>query len=111
MERISIADWEKLDLRIGTIKGVKVHPKADKLYVLLIEMGPEQNDRQVVAGIRKFYSEEELLGKRVVLLFNIKPRVVMGVESQAMILAADDGRNPIALLTVDREINDNAKVR
>ena len=108
---VKFEDWEKLDLRIGTIKAVKVHPNADELYVLLIDLGPGENDRQLVAGLRKYYSEDELLGKKVVFINNLEHKEIRGVRSQGMILAADDGVNPIALLTVDREVNNNAKVK
>ncbi len=108
---VSFAEWEKLDLKIGTIKAVKQHPNADKLYVLLIEMGEGEQDRELVAGLKEHYSEDELIGKKVIVLANLEPKIVRGITSEGMVLAADDGTNPIALLTVDRDVNDGAKVR
>lgn len=109
--KVSFAEWEKLDIRIGTIKGVQQHPNADKLYILLIELGKGENDRQIVAGIREHYTEEQLLGKQLAFIDNLEHKEVRGVRSQGMILAADDGKNPVALLTVDRKVKNNAKVR
>lgn len=109
--KISFADWEKLDIRIGTIKAVKQHPNADKLYVLLMDFGPGEQDRELVAGLKDYYKEDELVGKQAVIFMNLEPKIVRGIESEGMILAADDGTNPITILTVDRKINNNAKIR
>ena len=89
----TIDDFRKLDLRIAQIKEVKIHPNADKLYVLKVECGSEE--RQLVAGIRKSYAAEELVGKRVVLVANLEPAVIRGETSQGMILAAADENGPI----------------
>lgn len=110
-EFVSFADFEKLDVRIGTIKAVKQHPKADKLYIILLEMGKGENDRQIVAGIKPYYKEDELIGKQIAIVANLEHKEIRGVRSQGMLLAADDGKNPVALLTMDRKVNNNAKVR
>ncbi len=105
----TIEDFQKLDIRIATIKSVEDHPKADKLYVLKLEVGSEE--RQVVAGIKAYYSKEELIGKQVAFIYNLKPAMLRGVESQGMILAADDSKNTVAFLTPEKKIDTGSKVR
>ena len=79
----SIEDFRKLELRIAQIKEVNDHPNADKLLVLILDLGDRQ--KQVVAGIKNFYSKEDLIGKQVVLVDNLDPVILRGVESQGMI--------------------------
>jgi len=97
----SIDDFRKLELRVAEIKEVKEHPDADRLLILTLDLGDKQ--KQVVAGIRKFYSREELLGKQVVLIDNLDPVVLRGVESQGMILAGSD-ENTLAVLAPERKL-------
>ncbi len=105
---VTIEDVKALGLKIARIVSVENHPNADKLYVLKVEIGEEQ--RQLVAGIKNFYSPEELLDKKIVVVTNLKPAVIRGVESQGMLLAAD-GKNIIALLTVDKDVPSGSEVR
>ncbi|HRD56215.1 MAG TPA: methionine--tRNA ligase [Parachlamydiaceae bacterium] len=87
-EEVSIEEFKKLDLRVATItKAVRV-PKSKKLLHLEVDLGFET--RSVVSGISQFYKEEELIGKKIVLVANLKPAFLMGVESHGMILAASD---------------------
>ena len=111
METIAYDDFAKLDIRTGTIKEVLDHPDADKLYIILLEMGEGENDRQIVAGIKPYYKIDELVGKQIAVVVNLEHKEIRGVHSQGMLLAAEDGENSIALLVTDRKINDNAKVR
>lgn len=83
---ITIDDFAKLDLRVATILSVEKHPKADKLLVLQLQVGPET--RQVVSGIAQFYQPQDLVGQNVVIVANLKPVQLRGVLSQGMILAA-----------------------
>ncbi|HDZ76558.1 MAG TPA: hypothetical protein ENH41_00535 [Candidatus Omnitrophica bacterium] len=92
-------DFKKLDIKIAVIKEAVVHPDADKLYVLKVDLGGEE--KQLVAGIRKYYLPEELLGKQVVVLNNLEPRTVRGVESQGMLLVASDDEG-LSMLTTDK---------
>ena len=85
---ITIEDFRKLELKVAQIKEVSEHPNADRLYVITLDVG--EKTRQVVAGIRGSYQKEELIGKQVVLVDNLEPVVLRGVESQGMILAASD---------------------
>lgn len=84
-----------LDLRVAKIEEVKDHPNAEKLFVLQISLGTEK--RQLVAGLKQWYASDRLLGKHIVVLCNLKPAVLRGVESQGMLLAADD-ENTVAVL-------------
>jgi methionyl-tRNA synthetase len=82
-------DFSKVDLRVANIKEVKEHPEAEKLYILQVDVG-ELGTRQIVAGLRKWYKKEELLGRNIVLVSNLKPAVLRGQQSNGMLLAADD---------------------
>ncbi len=84
----TIEEFRKLELKIAEIKEVVEHPNADKLYVITLDLGDKT--KQVVAGIRLNYTKEELVGKQVVVVDNLDPVVLRGVESQGMILAASD---------------------
>ncbi|KDR94255.1 methionyl-tRNA synthetase [Peptoclostridium litorale DSM 5388] len=98
-EEITIDDFAKIELRVGTIKEASKHPKADKLLVFKIQVGSEE--RQIVSGVAKFYKPEELEGKNVVVVCNLKPVKLRGVESQGMILAAyNDDDSKLELVSV-----------
>ncbi len=97
-EEISIDDFAKLDLRVAEVIEVEDHPNADKLLVLTLDLGYEK--RQVVSGIKSHYNRDNLLGKKVVVITNLKPVKLRGVESQGMILAAEDQEN-LSLLGAD----------
>ena len=86
-DKIPYSDFAKLDLRVGEIKSVEAHPNADKLYVMKVDLG-EGEERTIVAGLRKYYSVEELAGKKAIFVANLEPAVLRGVESNGMILAA-----------------------
>lgn len=97
----TIDDFRKLELRIARIKEVNDHPHADKLLILTVDLGDRQ--KQVVAGIKNYYSKEELIGKQVVLVDNLDPVILRGVESQGMILAGSD-ENILAVISPGREL-------
>lgn len=85
---VTIGDFRKLELKIAEIKEVSEHPNADKLYIIKVDLGDKV--KQLVAGIRGSYQKEELLGKQVVVIDNLEPAVIRGIESQGMLLAASD---------------------
>ena len=85
---VELDDFRKLDLRVGTIVDVKDHPNADKLYVLTVDVGEK---RQLVAALKPTYSKKELAGKQVIVIANLRPAMLRGVESNGMLLAAGDG--------------------
>ncbi len=100
---ISFDDFAKLDLRVGKIVEIKNHPNADKLYVTSVDMGGGQV-RQVIAGLRPYIAPEGLIGKNVVLVANLAPRKMRGLESQGMLLAASFMEGPdrkVVVLTTD----------
>ena len=105
---LSFEEFKKMEMAVGTIKEVKNHPNADKLYLLKVSFGNEE--RQLVAGIKPYYSQEELISKQIVVIKNLEPAVIRGVKSEGMLLAAED-KDGISLLTPDREVEDGAKIR
>ncbi len=90
-DEIDFSNWEALDIRVATITAVEDHPKADRLYVLKLDLAG--TSRQVVSGIKENYTKEELVGKRVVLLANLKPIKLRGVTSEGMLLAESQGKD------------------
>ena len=84
---VSIDDFAKLDLRVARVLSCEPHPKADKLWVLQVDLGTEK--RQILAGLREHVKAEELVGKSVIVIANLQPRQIRGLESQGMVLAAE----------------------
>ena len=105
---ITIEDFDKLDLRTAEVIVAKKHPDADKLLVIELRVGDET--RQVVSGISKHYTPEDLIGKKVILVYNLKPVTLRGVESHGMILAAGKGKK-LTLATTLEDIVSGAKVK
>jgi len=105
---ISMEEFKKLNIRIARIKEVTDHPNADRLYVVRLVIGEEERD--VVAGIKKGYNKEELLGKLVVIIENLEPAVIRGVESKGMILATQDGET-MAVLSPDKPVAPGSLVK
>jgi len=100
---IEIGDFAKVDLRVGEILSAERLPKSDKLLLMKIDIG-EQAPRQVLAGIAEYYEPEKLVGRKVVVVANLKPRKLRGYESQGMVVAAsigEQGRPVIATFTED----------
>jgi methionyl-tRNA synthetase len=107
-EPIGIEDFMKIDLRVGKIISAERVEKSEKLIKLKVDIGAET--RQVVAGIGKSYGPEELMGKSVIIVANLKPAKLMGIESQGMLLAASNG-DLLAVATFDRETKTGSKVK
>jgi len=105
---ITFDDFQKLNLRVGTIKTADAVPGSDKLLKLIVDLGEEE--RQLVAGIAREYSPEQLPGKQIVVLTNLEPRTLMGVESNGMLLAGDVEGKPI-LLVPDKEIPSGTSIK
>ncbi|MBI5873113.1 MAG: hypothetical protein HZB36_03100 [Candidatus Omnitrophica bacterium] len=105
---ITYEEFRKVELKIATIKDVKPHPDADRLYLVTLDVGGVT--KQVVAGIRLFYSEDALKGKQVVIVDNLEPAVIRGVESQGMILAASDEKG-ISVVAPDRIVQEGSLVK
>ena len=109
MEKAKFEDWKKLDIRIGRIKSIKDHPNADKQYIIMVDLGKGEHDLQIVSGLVGYYDKDELQGKKIVVIRNLEPRVIRGVESQGMLLAAVF-KNKISLLQSDKDIETGSKV-
>lgn len=105
---ITIEDFKRLELKIAEIKEVNDHPNADKLYVITLDLGDKT--KQVVAGIKSSYKKEELIGKQVVVVDNLEPAVLRGVESQGMLLAASDEKG-ISIIGPERKMKLGSMVK
>ncbi len=101
---ITFDDFCKLDLRVGKVVEVAEHPNADKLLVLQVDLGTEK--RQILAGIRKYYAPESLLGQNIIIVANLAPRKMRGLESQGMLIAAstDDEKSDVVILTTEKDV-------
>lgn len=106
-------DFEKfmaVELKVGKISSVADHENADKLYVIKIDDGSE-GGRTICAGLKEYYTPEQMVGKSIVFVANLKPRKLRGIMSEGMILAADDGNNGVRLVSIDGEIASGSTVR
>ena len=112
-EGITYLEFEtfmEVELRVGKIVNVIDHPNADRLYVVSIDDGTDSL-RTICAGIKEYYTSEELANKTIVFVANLKPRPLRGVVSEGMMLAADDGNGSVKLITIDGEISTGSLVR
>jgi methionine--tRNA ligase beta chain len=105
---ISFEDFQKVDLRVGKILEVEKIEKSEKLLKLIVDLGKEK--RQLVAGIGKYYRPEDLIGKEIVVVANLEPKKIRGIESQGMILAADVNGEPV-ILSPEKEVAPGTKIR
>ena len=102
-DTITFDDFTKIKLRVGRVLEASVHPNADKLLVLKVDLGDEQ--RQIVAGLKAFYDPESLVGKNLIIVANLAPRKMRGLESQGMLLAAStDDHSQVIIATTDADI-------
>lgn len=105
---ITIDDFKKLDLRVAKIISAERVENSDKLLKLEVDLGEEK--RQILAGIAKQYSAEEMIGREIVIVANLEPRQLMGLESNGMILCADSPDGPV-LLMPGKEVQPGTKIR
>ena len=108
-DEITIDDFGKLELRVATVLSAEPHPDADKLLVLKVKVGPEE--RTVVAGLRQHYQPTQLIGKKIIMVANLKSAKLRGVNSQGMVLAAEDDEGNLAVATFDHDVTDGSIVR
>jgi len=105
-------DFTRLDLRVATITAARLHPNADRLLVLELDVAGQP--RQICAGVRGHYEPEALVNRQIVIVANLEPRKLRGETSQGMLLAAshetDDGETQIVLLRPDHEVNSGSAV-
>lgn len=107
-EMISYEDFQKLDLRIAKVMGAEEIKGTDRLLKITLEIGEEK--RTIVAGIKEHYNAEEIIGKKIVVVYNLQPVKLRGIESNGMLLAASDNKH-VVLLTVDKDISDGSIIR
>ncbi|MBI3109520.1 methionine--tRNA ligase subunit beta [Candidatus Daviesbacteria bacterium] len=113
---ISFEDFAKLELKVGTVLEAEEVEGSEKLIKLIVDLG-EDNSRQVLAGVKQWYKPKDFVGKQVVLVANLEPKMMMGLESQGMMLAADTADGPVFLtvpkksLPAGRQVPAGTKVR
>jgi methionine--tRNA ligase beta chain len=106
---ITFDDFAKVEMRIGTVEGAEEVPGSEKLLKLTVNVGEEK--RTLMAGIRKWYLPEQLIGKQIAILFNLEPKRIFGVESHGMVLAAEDANGNLSVLSPDKGMANGAKVK
>ncbi len=107
-EMITIEDFAKIEIKIGKVLDAKRVEGSNKLIVMKVDTGEE---RQIVAGIGRAYAPEELIGKKIVVVTNLKPAKLMGVESQGMLLAASDDEGRLSIVIPEKQIKEGAQVK
>jgi methionine--tRNA ligase beta chain len=108
---IEFGEWQKIDLRVAQIKKVEDIGGADKLYKLTLDVGEEIGKRTICAGIKEYYSKEELKGKKIVVFVNLKPRLMKGIESQGMLLAGvSEDHSQVVLISPEKDIENGCKI-
>ena len=108
---IEFDEWQRTDLRIAEIKRVEDIEGADKLYKLHVDVGKELGERVICAGIKQYYSKEELIGKKIVVFVNLKPRLMKGIESQGMLLAGvSEDHSEVVLISPEKDIENGVKI-
>ncbi|MCO6432130.1 MAG: methionine--tRNA ligase subunit beta [Deltaproteobacteria bacterium] len=111
-DQIDIEQFAKIKLRVGRVESAEALPKSKKLIKLQVDLGGTLGKRQILAGVAQYYTPEQLIGKRIVVVSNLKPATLMGEQSQGMLLAAsnDDG-SALSILEPDEKIQLGASVR
>ena len=108
MEKINFEEFKKLDLRVARVIEAEKVKGSEKLLKLQIDLGEQK--RQIVAGIAQFYQPEDLIGKEIVVIANLEPKILFGLESKGMLLAADVDGRPV-LLIPEKEVPAGTKIR
>jgi methionine--tRNA ligase beta chain len=105
---ISFEDFQKLDLRVGRITEANQIPGSRNLIRMIVDFGTEK--KQAVAGLLQWYKPQDLVGRKCAFILNLQKRKMMGVESQCMILAADDSKGTVVVLQPERDIAEGSKI-
>lgn len=100
--QIDYEEFSKLDIRVGLVKKCQQVPKSKNLYKLVVDCG-EKDLRQIVTGIARYYSPEDLIDQKIIVLTNLKPRRILGIESRGMLLAVDLNNEPFLLKIDERK--------
>jgi len=109
MGTIPYSEWEKIELRVGKILSVEDHPNADKLYLVEVDLG-KLGKKKLVAGLKKSYKADQLIGKLCVVFTNLEPAEIRGIKSEGMILAAVDEKEK-AVIIAPKKIELGSKIR
>jgi len=104
---ISFNEFKKMELKVGEVVDVQDHPNADKLIVMKVNLGGEE--RQMVAGLKPWYTAEQLKGKKIVVVANLEPAVLRGEKSEGMLLAAQDG-DDVVILVPERDVKPGSPI-
>ena len=105
----SFDDFSKMDIRTGTILEAERVPKTDKLLKLKISTGIDE--RTVVSGIAQYYAPEDIIGQKICMLVNLAPRKIKGIESQGMILMAENSKGELCFMTPTKDFNNGSLVK
>ena len=108
MTRMTIDEFLKVELKVGTIREAARVEGSEKLLKLKVDLG-EAAPRQIISGIAKYYAPEDIVGRQAAFVANLDPRMMMGMESQGMLLAASDG-DGLSLLGLDKEMPPGAVI-
>ncbi len=108
MAEVTFGDFQKLDFRVGKIIEASPVPDSKKLIRIMVDFGSEK--RQAIAGLLKWYKPEDLIGRKCVFLLNLQKRMLAGLESQCMILAAEDENGNVTVLIPEKDITEGSKV-
>ena len=108
MENINFEEFQKIELKVAKVIQAERIKESEKLLKLEVDLDEEK--RQIVAGIAKFYQPEDLVGREIIMVANLEPRMIFGLESQGMLLAADVNGKPV-LLKPDEEVPPGTKIR
>ncbi len=106
---ISFEEFKKIDLRVAKVITAEKVQESENLIKLEIDLGTELGKRQILAGIQKYYQPKELIGRQIIVVTNLEPKKMMGMESQGMLLAADVNGEPI-LLMPDKQVPSGSKI-
>lgn len=108
---IQFSDFEKLDMRVGEIVEVEEIEGADKLWKMKVDLGKEIGERVICAGLKEHYSADELANKKIIVVVNLAPREMLGIESQGMLLAAvSDDKSEVVLISPEKDIEVGSRV-
>jgi methionyl-tRNA synthetase len=105
---VTFNDFKKLDIIVARVENARDHPNADKLVILEVNVGGGK--KEIVAGIKKFYAKEQLVGKDIVIVNNLEPATIRGAKSNGMLLAVEDEKG-ICLITPDKPAKPGSKIR
>ncbi len=108
IQEVTFAEFEKFDFRIGKVIEAIAVPQSKKLIQLQVDFGTEK--RQAIAGIQKYYKPEDMVGKKFVFLINLQRRMIAGLESQCMILAAEDAAGTVSVLQPEKDIAEGSRI-